>query len=112
MELLYFLIIGGIAGWLGGQIMRGGGLGILGNIVVGIIGGIIGGWLFGLLGISAGGGLVGSIITAAVGAVVLLWIAGLLVLVLFAILAVLLLVRWRRERNARKRLQKVLRTRQ
>lgn len=77
MDLLYFLIIGGIAGWLGGQIIRGAGFGIIGNIVIGIIGGIIGGWLFGQLGISAGGGLIGSIITAAIGAVVLLWIASL-----------------------------------
>lgn len=75
MELLYFLLVGAAAGWLGGQIMKGSGFGLIGNIVVGIIGGIIGGWLFGFLGISAGGGLVGSIITAAAGAIVLLWLA-------------------------------------
>ena len=75
MALLYYLIVGGIAGWLGGQIMKGSGFGIIGNIVVGIIGGIIGGWLFDVLDISAGSGLVGSIITAAAGAIVLLWIA-------------------------------------
>lgn len=75
MSLLYFLIVGGIAGWLGGQIMKGSGFGLLGNILVGVIGGLIGGYLFGLLGIEAGSGLIGSIITAAVGAIVLLWIA-------------------------------------
>ncbi|MCG8332144.1 MAG: GlsB/YeaQ/YmgE family stress response membrane protein, partial [Chitinophagales bacterium] len=66
MSILYFLLVGAIAGWLGGQIMRGSGLGLFGNIVVGIIGGIIGGWLFDLLDITTGGGIIGSIITAAV----------------------------------------------
>ena len=75
MELLYFLLIGAVAGWLGGQIMRGSGFGILGNIVIGIIGSFLGQWLFGLLNISAGSGMIGSIITAAIGAVVLLWVA-------------------------------------
>ena len=75
MELLYFLLVGAAAGWLGGQIMKGSGFGLLGNIVVGIIGGVIGGWVFDFLNISAGGGLTGSIITAAAGAIILLWIA-------------------------------------
>lgn len=75
MEFLYFLLVGAAAGWLGGQIMKGSGFGLIGNIVVGIIGGIIGGWLFDFLGVSAGGGPVGSIITAAAGAIVLLWLA-------------------------------------
>ena len=75
MELIYFLLVGAAAGWLGGQIMKGSGFGLIGNIFVGIVGGVIGGWLFGLLNIDAGGGLTGSIITAAAGAVVLLWIA-------------------------------------
>ncbi|GJM31140.1 MAG: hypothetical protein DHS20C18_01410 [Saprospiraceae bacterium] len=78
MNLLYFLLIGGVAGWLGGQIMKGSGFGLLGNIAVGIIGGILGGWLFGLLGVYTGGGMIGSIITAAGGAIVLLWLARLL----------------------------------
>jgi uncharacterized membrane protein YeaQ/YmgE (transglycosylase-associated protein family) len=69
--LLIFLLIGAVAGWLAGVIMKGGGFGLVGNIVVGIIGSLIGGWLFGILGIGAGG-LVGSIIAAVVGAIILL----------------------------------------
>jgi uncharacterized membrane protein YeaQ/YmgE (transglycosylase-associated protein family) len=75
--LLIFLGIGAVAGWLAGTIMKGGGFGLLGNIVVGIIGAILGGFLFGLLGVVAGG-LIGSIVTATVGAVVLLYLARLL----------------------------------
>jgi uncharacterized membrane protein YeaQ/YmgE (transglycosylase-associated protein family) len=71
-----WLIVGGIAGWLAGQIMRGGGFGILGNIAVGVVGAIIGGWIFGLLGLGDPTNVIGSIITAVVGAVVLLAIAG------------------------------------
>ena len=56
-----FLIIGAIAGWLAGQIWKGGGFGLVGDIVVGVVGAFIGGWVFGLLGI-ASGGLIGSII--------------------------------------------------
>jgi len=67
--LIWFLLIGLIAGWLAGKVMRGGGFGVIGDIVVGIIGALIGGWLFGKLGISVGGGLLGAIITAFVGAV-------------------------------------------
>lgn len=77
MSLLYFILIGAAAGWLAGQIMKGGGYGALINIVLGIIGGAVGGWLFGELGISAGGGVVGSLITATVGAVVVIFVAGL-----------------------------------
>lgn len=71
--LIWFLLIGLIAGWLAGKVMRGGGYGVVGDMIVGVIGALIGGWLFGLLGISAGG-LIGSIITAFVGAVVLLFL--------------------------------------
>lgn len=69
--LIWFLLIGLIAGWLAGQVMRGGGYGVVGDMIVGVIGALIGGWLFGLLGISAGG-LVGQIIMAFVGAVLLI----------------------------------------
>jgi uncharacterized membrane protein YeaQ/YmgE (transglycosylase-associated protein family) len=72
-ELLIFLAIGAIAGWLAGTLMKGGGFGLLGNIIVGIIGAVLGGFVFGFLGISAGG-LIGSIITATVGAALLLFI--------------------------------------
>ena len=54
-SLLIFLAIGAIAGWLAGNLMKGGGFGLLGNIVVGIIGAVVGGFIFGMLGISAGG---------------------------------------------------------
>ena len=80
-SLIIFLVIGAVAGWLAGLLMRGGGFGLLGNIVVGVIGAVFGGWLFGVLGISLGGlvdGLVGSLITAVAGAVVLLFIVGLI----------------------------------
>lgn len=70
-SLIWFLLIGLIAGWLAGQLMRGGGYGIVGDMIVGVIGALIGGWLFGVLGIGIGG-LIGSIITAFVGAVILI----------------------------------------
>ena len=76
-SLITFLIIGAIAGWLAGTLMKGGGFGLLGNIAVGVLGAVIGGFLFGLLGISAGG-FIGSIITATVGAAVLLFVVGLI----------------------------------
>jgi len=72
--LIIFLAIGAVAGWLAGRLMKGGGFGLLGDIVVGILGSVAGGYLFGLLGISAGGGLAGSIVTATVGAMVLLFL--------------------------------------
>ena len=71
--LIWFLLIGLIAGWLAGQVMRGGGYGIIGDMVVGVIGALLGGWLFGLLGIGVGG-LIGALITAFVGAVILIFI--------------------------------------
>jgi uncharacterized membrane protein YeaQ/YmgE (transglycosylase-associated protein family) len=70
--IIVWLIIGAIAGWLGGIILKGGGFGLIGNIVVGIIGALIGGWLAGVLGVSIGSGLVASIIMATIGAVILL----------------------------------------
>jgi uncharacterized membrane protein YeaQ/YmgE (transglycosylase-associated protein family) len=71
MSIIIFLLIGAIAGWLAGQIMSGGGFGLIGDIVVGIIGAFIGGWLFGALGIGFGG-LIGAIICATVGAIILI----------------------------------------
>ena len=75
--LLIFLAIGAVAGWLAGTLMKGGGFGLLGNIIVGILGAVVGGFVFGLLGISAGG-LLGSIVTATAGAALLLYIIGLI----------------------------------
>ena len=74
MNLIIYLIVGGIAGWLGSQVMRGKSLGLVGNIIVGIVGGLIGGWLFETFGIDVGYKLGGSLITATVGAIVLLYI--------------------------------------
>jgi uncharacterized membrane protein YeaQ/YmgE (transglycosylase-associated protein family) len=70
--LIAWLVIGAIAGWLAGSLVKGGGFGLLGDIVVGILGAFVGGWLAGILHISIGGGFISSIITATVGAVVLI----------------------------------------
>ena len=72
MELLVFLIVGAVAGWLAGQIVKGGGYGLIGDIIVGIVGAYIAGFLFPRLGISLGAGIVGEIISAAIGAIILL----------------------------------------
>jgi uncharacterized membrane protein YeaQ/YmgE (transglycosylase-associated protein family) len=69
--MLYAILVGLIAGWLAGQVMKGGGYGVIVDILLGLVGGVIGGWLFGALGIGSGGGVIGSIIVAFVGAVVL-----------------------------------------
>lgn len=74
-SLILFLVIGAGAGWQAGEIMKGGGLGLAGNILIGIIGGVIGGFLYRLLAIAAGG-LIGSIATATLGALVLLFVIG------------------------------------
>ena len=76
-SLIVWIIIGAVAGWLAGKIMKGGGFGLLGNIIIGIIGAFIGGFVFGLLGITAGG-IIGSIVMATVGAVLLLYIVKLI----------------------------------
>ena len=69
--MIYSIIVGLVAGWLAGQVMKGGGYGVLMDIVLGLLGGVIGGWVFGALGIFPGAGVVGSIIVAFVGAVIL-----------------------------------------
>jgi uncharacterized membrane protein YeaQ/YmgE (transglycosylase-associated protein family) len=74
MNIVWFILVGLVAGWLAGQLMKGGGFGVVGDIVVGIIGALIGGLLFGSLGVSAGGGLLGAIIVATIGAVVLIFL--------------------------------------
>ncbi|SAL28421.1 transglycosylase-associated protein [Caballeronia choica] len=71
--LIWALIIGAVAGWLAGLLVKGGGFGLLVDILVGIVGAVIGGWLFSALGVSLGGGLLGSLLTAVIGAVVLLF---------------------------------------
>ncbi|CAM2168750.1 GlsB/YeaQ/YmgE family stress response membrane protein [Paraburkholderia sacchari] len=72
--IIAWLIIGAVAGWLAGLLVKGGGFGLIVDIIVGIVGAFIGGWLAGLLGIHIGGGMISSIITAIVGAVILLFI--------------------------------------
>ena len=78
MSLLVFLLVGAIAGWLTGLIVRGFGFGLIGNIVVGIIGALVAGYLFPRLGIGLPGGMIGEILSAAVGAVIVLVIIGLI----------------------------------
>jgi uncharacterized membrane protein YeaQ/YmgE (transglycosylase-associated protein family) len=72
--LLIFLVIGLIAGWLAGQIMKGGGFGLIGDIVVGVIGAFIAGFLLPRLGIHLGSGFIEEIINALIGAVILLFV--------------------------------------
>ena len=76
MGFLWYIIIGIAAGFLTGKIMRGGGFGVIINLILGIVGGVLGGWVFGLFGIAASG-IIGSLITATVGAILVLWIASL-----------------------------------
>lgn len=73
-SLLVFLIVGAIAGWLAGVIVKGYGFGIVGNIVVGIVGALIAGWLFPRLGFALGGGILAAIIHATIGAVIVLFL--------------------------------------
>ena len=77
MDLIVFLVIGAIVGWLAGVIMKVGGFGVIGNIIVGILGAMLGGWLLPRLGVTIGGEF-GGFITAVIGAVILLFIVGLL----------------------------------
>jgi uncharacterized membrane protein YeaQ/YmgE (transglycosylase-associated protein family) len=72
-HLLLFLVIGIVAGFLAGKIMKGSGFGLIGDLIVGVIGSFIGVWVFGLLGISSAG-IIGLLIAAIVGALLLLYI--------------------------------------
>ncbi len=78
MGILSWIIIGLIAGWGAGKVMKGGGYGVVMDIVLGVLGALLGGWLFGALGIWHGGGLIGSLIVAFIGAVILVWITRLI----------------------------------
>ena len=77
MDLIIFLVIGALVGWLAGVIMKGGGFGVIGNIIVGILGAMLGGWLLPRLDITIGGEF-GGFITAVIGAVILLFIVRLI----------------------------------
>ena len=72
MEIVWFLIVGLIAGWLASMLVKSGGYGLLGDMVVGVLGAFLGGFLFGTLGFAVDGGLLGSILVATVGAVILI----------------------------------------
>lgn len=76
MNFIWYIIIGIVAGFLAGKVMRGGGFGLFINLLVGIVGGLLGGWVFGLLGIATVG-ILGSLITSTIGAILLLWIISL-----------------------------------
>lgn len=71
--LIWFLLIGLCAGWLAGVLVKGGGFGVIGDIIVGVIGALLGGWVFGMLGVGAGG-LLGALVTATIGAILLLFL--------------------------------------
>jgi uncharacterized membrane protein YeaQ/YmgE (transglycosylase-associated protein family) len=75
--LLWWCIVGLIAGFLAGKVMKGGGFGVLMDIVIGIVGAVIGGWVFGMLGVFPGG-MISSIVVAFVGACILLWLVRLI----------------------------------
>lgn len=78
-SLIIFLIVGALAGWLAGVLIRGFGFGVLGNIIIGIIGAFLGGWLFRALGVGPfASGLAGVFITALIGAIVLLFLISLI----------------------------------
>ena len=76
-EILVFLFVGGLAGWLAGLLVRGHGYGILANILIGIVGAVLGGWLLTAVGVGTGAGMLGVFVTAFVGAAVLLLVTGL-----------------------------------
>lgn len=73
MEFVWFILVGLVAGWLAGMLVKGGGFGVIGDIVVGVLGALVGGFLFTVLGFSGGGGLLGSIVVATIGAIVLIF---------------------------------------
>lgn len=77
MDIIPFLIVGVIVGWIAGKIMRGGGYGLIGNLGLGIVGAIVGGNVSDLLDVNVSGGMVSSIISASLGAIILLWALGL-----------------------------------
>lgn len=77
-SIIVWLIVGAIAGWLAGLIVKGGGFGLLGNIVIGIVGAVVAGWLLPQLGINLGTGIVRAIINAAIGGVIVLVILSLI----------------------------------
>lgn len=73
--MFFWIVVGIIAGWLAGKLIRGRGFGLIGDLVLGLLGGLVGGQIFGALGIPGPSGLIGAIVVATVGAVILVWIS-------------------------------------
>ena len=78
MEILYFLVIGAVAGWLAGQLMKGRGFGLVGNMVIGVLGAVVGGFLFRQLGVGTEGDVLTALLVSLFGAIVLLVVVGVL----------------------------------
>ena len=76
--MIWTIVVGIIAGWLAGVVMKGGGYGVIWDLILGIAGAVIGGWIFVYAGASAGGGMIGNIVVATIGAIVLIFISRLL----------------------------------
>jgi uncharacterized membrane protein YeaQ/YmgE (transglycosylase-associated protein family) len=74
---IWWIVVGLVAGWAAGKIMKGGGYGVIADILLGLVGGVVGGWVTGLLGVGRGG-LTSSILVAILGAVILIWITRLI----------------------------------
>lgn len=72
------IIIGILAGWLAGKVMRGSGFGLIGDLILGLVGGVVGGWLFAQLNVAGPSGAIGSLVVATIGAIVLVWITHLI----------------------------------
>lgn len=78
LAILIWIVVGAVAGWLAGLVMRGAGFGLVGNIIVGIIGAVVAGFLLPKVGIVIGGNIIASILNAFIGAVIILFVIGLL----------------------------------
>ena len=76
MWIISIIIVGALAGFLAGKLLKGSGFGLFGNIVIGILGSAVGSFLFGVLNISMGSGLIGRVVTSIIGALVFLFIYG------------------------------------
>lgn len=76
-HVIWWIVIGLIAGWAAGRIMKGGGYGMLADILLGIVGGLVGGWVVGLIGFGAGG-FIWSVVVATLGAIILIWVTRLI----------------------------------
>jgi uncharacterized membrane protein YeaQ/YmgE (transglycosylase-associated protein family) len=76
MNIIIWLIIGGLAGWLAGKILQGAGFGLIGNVVIGICGAVLAGWLLPIIGVHIGTGFIPELINALIGALVILIVLG------------------------------------